>query len=91
MNLILIFGCPPELRVTANSTLTSMIFAKLLRVVNLAEKSLTLPQNLLNWNIPGNGELLIITEQTLLLENVFPQHASISFQSEEEKEPELAD
>jgi hypothetical protein len=71
MNLILIFGCPPELRVTANSTLTSMVFAKLHSVVNRADNNrITLPQNLLNWKIPGNGELLIITEQSLLLENV---------------------
>ena len=76
-NLILIFGCPPELRVTANSPLTSKLFTKLHSLINTADNSLRLPHNLLNWQIPGNGELLIITAQSLLLENVLSQKTSI--------------
>ena len=86
-NLILIFGCPPELRVSANSTLTSTFFSKLssCSLVNTAANSLRLPQNLLFWPIPGNGELLIISKQCLFLDNVFTENPSISNEPKDAK------
>ena len=86
-NLIIIFGCSPELRVSAFSPLTSKVFARFQSVVNKADNSLRLPLALINWQIPGNGELLMITTQTLLLENVFSENSSISNIEEEKKEP----
>ena len=71
-NLIIIFGCPPNKTVFANSSLTRTLFARLRKKVNLKTHCIKLPKAILDWEIPGDGELMLKSTSVLLLENVFP-------------------